>query len=145
MRKRSDRVIAWVALGSVLAALSGCASAERPNVYAYPQRGQSVEQQSRDTAECQAWAKQQSGFDPARDTAVGVGVGAAIGALGGAAAGAAIGAATGTGAGTGAAVGATVGGLGGAAGGGTYAYSRSKDGYDRAFAACMGARGYSVR
>jgi len=42
-------------------------------------------------------------------------------------------------------VGATVGGLGGAAGGGTYQYSKSKEGYDRAYAACMQGRGYAVK
>jgi hypothetical protein len=29
--------------------------------------------------------------------------------------------------------------------GGTYNYSKSKDGYDRAFSACMAGRNYTVR
>lgn len=124
---------------------SGCAAAVPPSsAYAYPARGQSAEQASRDQTECQAWAKQQTGFDPLQDTAKGLGIGAALGALTGAAAGAAIGAATGS-AGTGAAIGAAAGGIGGAGLGGTVGYQRSKQGHDRAFAACMEARGYTVK
>ena len=33
-------------------------------VYAYPQRGQTAEQQDRDHYECSIWATQQTGFDP---------------------------------------------------------------------------------
>jgi hypothetical protein len=131
----------------VLAMFAGCASSTppQPSVAVYPAKGQTAEQQGRDAAECQAWAKQQTGYDPAVGTAKGAGIGAAIGALGGAAAGAAIGAASGAGAGRGAAVGAVVGGVGGAAGGGAYQYSKTKDGYDRAYGACMTGRGYTVR
>jgi outer membrane lipoprotein SlyB len=139
-----QRVSTWLVLAAFGAAVSGCASAERPNTYAYPSRGQTAEQQARDENDCRFWAKQQSGFDPATDTAKGAGVGALVGAVGGAAAGAAIGAATGN-AGRGAAIGAAAGGIGGAATGGVYNYSRSKDGYDRAFAACMQGKGYTVR
>jgi hypothetical protein len=124
--------------------LGGCASSAQPSVAVYPAKGQSVEQQTRDSGECQTWAKQQTGYDPTTEAGKGAAVGAVVGAIGGAAAGAAIGAASGGGAGTGAAVGATVGGLGGAAGGGAYQYSKSKEGYDRAYAACMQGRGYSV-
>jgi hypothetical protein len=132
-------------IGFVLAG-SGCASgpAAQPSAYVYPQKGQTAAQQTRDTSECQAWAKQQTGFDPLTDSAKGAGVGALVGAVGGAAAGAAIGAATGN-AGTGAAIGAAAGGIGGAGVGGTYNYSKSKDGYDRAYSACMSGRGYTVR
>jgi hypothetical protein len=70
-----------------------------------PKRGQAAAQQTRDTTECQAWAKQQTGFDPLTDSAKGAGVDALLGAVGGAATGAAVGAATGR-AGTGAAIGA---------------------------------------
>ena len=90
-----------------------------------------------------AWAQQQTGYNPGQSAAAGAGIGAAIGALGGAAAGAAIGAITGN-AGTGAAVGAVAGGVGGGAIGGTHQYQTSRQGYDKAFAACMGGRGYSV-
>ena len=125
--------------------LAGCASSTQPSVMVYPAKGQSAEQQTRDSGDCQTWAEAQTGFDPATEAGKGAAVGAVVGAIGGAAAGAAIGAATGGGAGRGAAVGATVGGLGGAAGGGTYQYSKSKEGYDRAYAACMQGRGYAVK
>jgi outer membrane lipoprotein SlyB len=99
-------------------ALSGCASgpAAQPSAYVYPQKGQTAEKQSRDTADCQTWAKQQTSFDPLTDSAKGAGVGALVGAVGAAAAG--IGAATGH-AGTGAAIGAAAGGISGAGVGGT--------------------------
>ena len=125
--------------------LVGCASATQPSVAAYPAKGQSAEQQAKDGGECQTWAKQQTGFDPASEAGKGAAIGAVIGAIGGAAAGAAIGAASGGGAGKGAAVGVAVGGLGGAAGGGAYQYSKSKEGYDRAYGACMEGRGYTVK
>jgi hypothetical protein len=44
-----------------------------------------------------------------------------------------------------AAIGAAAGGIGGAGVGGNYNYSKSKEGYDRAFSACMSGRGYTVR
>lgn len=138
------RVIAVMVVIGFGLAVSGCASMSQPSVYAYPKKGQSAEQASRDQAECQAWAKQQTGFDPAADTAKGAGIGAVIGALGGAAAGAAIGAAVGA-PGKGAAIGAAAGGIGGAATGGGVGYTKSKDGFDRAYAACMSSRGYEVR
>jgi hypothetical protein len=138
-------VVTWVTLGGMLMALTGCATGPaRPDAYAYPAKGQTMEQVTRDQAECQVWARQQTGYDPALDTAKGAGLGAVIGALGGAAAGAAIGAATGN-AGTGAAIGAAAGGLGGVAVGGGLGYTKSKDGHDRAYSACMKARGYEVR
>ena len=125
--------------------LSGCATSEpaRPNVAAYPARGQSAEQQARDNAACQGWARQQTNYEPGPDTAKGAGVGLAVGAIAGAATGAAIGAATGN-AGRGAAVGAVVGGVGGTAVGAGYGYTRNRDGYDRAYAACMQGKGYSI-
>ena len=91
-------------------------------LFIYPSKGQTQEQQSRDRYECHAWAVQQSGFDPTRSQMAqsnvasgrppppseapqggllrGAGRGAALGAVGGAIAGnagkgAAIGAATG--------------------------------------------------
>jgi phage tail tape-measure protein len=128
----------------VTAALAGCASSEQPSVAAYPARGQSPQQQARDAGECQGWARQQSQYDPATDTAKGAGIGLAVGALAGAATGAAVGAATGTGAGRGAATGAVIGGVGGTAVGAGYGYSHNRDGYDRAYAACMAGRGYST-
>jgi hypothetical protein len=136
-----------LALALVVGVLaSGCASSEppKPSAAVYPAKGQTADQQGRDTSECQAWAKQNSGYDPTMETAKGAGIGLAVGAVVGAATGAAAGAATGAGAGRGAAAGAIIGGVGGGVGGGAYKYATSKDGYDKAFAACMQGKGYSV-
>ena len=135
--------------GLALALLvAGCATgpAAPPSqsaVAVYPAKGQSAAQQSRDSYECATWAQQQTGYDPTQSTAAGAGIGAAIGALGGAAAGAAIGAIAGD-PGKGAAIGAVAGGVGGGVIGGTHQYAKSKEGYDKAYAACMSGRGYSV-
>jgi hypothetical protein len=135
-----------VAIILVPIALSACASSEppRPSTLTLPLKGQSAEQHARDTNDCELVAKQQTGYDPAMDTAKGAGIGAAIGVLGGAAAGAAIGAATGN-AGAGAAIGAATGAVGGAAVGGGYKYTKSKEGYEHAYATCMAHKGYQVR
>src|SRR2546428_13789135 len=94
----SQRFVAGITAVAFALALSGCASSgnPQPSVFAYPAKGQTPEQQARDSSECQTWAKQQSGWDPTTDTAKGVGVGAAVGAPGGAALGAAVGAAAGS-------------------------------------------------
>jgi hypothetical protein len=139
------RIVSGMTAILFAAALSGCASAPAtPTVYAYPAQGQTPQQQAQDASQCQAWAGQQTGWDPATSTAKGAGIGLAIGALGGAALGAATGAAVGR-AGTGAAIGAAAGGIGGAAIGGTHNYSKSKEGYDQAYGACMSGRGYTMR
>jgi len=88
------------------------------DLFIYPARGQSAEQQERDKWECRAWATRQTGFDPAarptisslppaRQAPQG---GLVSGAAGGAALGA-VGGAIGGRAGTGAAIGAATGGL----------------------------------
>ena len=141
----SHRIVSGMTAIVFAVALSGCASAPAtPNVYAYPAQGQTPQQQAKDTSECQAWAGQQTGWDPATGTAKGAGVGLAIGALTGAALGAATGAAVGS-AGTGAAIGAAAGGIGGAAYGGTSQYGKGQAGYDQAFGACMSGRGYTTK
>ena len=138
--------------------------------YVYPTKGQSQEQQNKDRGECNAWAVQQSGFDPANPQAAtaapppssqepttglvrGGARGAAVGAIGGA-----IGGNAGKGAAIGAATGAAVGGI--------RRHSQAKQSeqqqqqyqqqqqaalqqgqssYQRAFAACMQGRGYTVQ
>ncbi len=140
------------------------------DVYVYPSQGQSQEQQDKDSMECYRWAKDKSGFDPMqtpqtssappREKSTGPGAlgGAAIGAGAGALGGAALGGK----AGTGALVGAGAGGLMG----GMHSRSRRKQNerarqdwerqesaryqqnrneYNRAFSACMSARGYSTK
>jgi outer membrane lipoprotein SlyB len=134
------RLLAWGLI--VIGFGTGCATERpRPSVHAYPARGQSAERMSRDVAECQAWAQQQTGYDPAADATKGAVVGTLIGGALGAGTGAAVGAATGN-VGKGAATGAVLGGVAGGVTGGVYKYSKSKEGYDQAYAACIKGRGY---
>ncbi len=125
--------------------------AQLPKVYVYPQKGQNQKQQDVDTAECGRWAKQESGVDPnapAQQEQVGQ---HARGAVGGAARGAALGAAVGAiagDAGKGAGAGAVVGGVAGRRGSKRAAQAgqaESQTSYQRAFAACMEGRGYTVK
>jgi hypothetical protein len=137
------RLMAWGVL--VVGLGTGCATTSpKPSVHAYPARGQSAEQMSRDETHCEAWAKQQTGYDPVADTAKGAVVGTLLGGALGAGGGAAVGAASGGSVGRGAATGAVVGGVVGGVAGGAYKYSKSKEGYDRAYAACMSGRGYTT-
>ncbi len=125
--------------------------AQAPKVYVYPQKGQSQRQQDIDTAECNRWAKQESGVDPnaappkeqvgshARGTAGGAARGAAVGAAVGAIAGDA---------GKGAGAGAVVGGVKGrrdSRRAGQAAQAETQSSFARAFAACMEGRGYTVK
>jgi hypothetical protein len=140
------------------------------NLIIYPARGQSQQQMQQDRLECQAWATQQTGFDPlAMPTATSPPPPGAQGsAAGGAVRGGAVGAATGLAigslsgnAGRGAATGAIAGGVFG----GLSANSQQQDAqrsqqqwanqqasqhmqqrnaFDRAFSACLTGRGYTV-
>lgn len=49
---------------AIAAASPGRAMAQ--DLYIYPQKGQSADQQGRDRYECHTWAVQQTGFDPTR-------------------------------------------------------------------------------
>jgi hypothetical protein len=136
--------------------------------FIYPQKGQSAQQQQQDKGQCQAWAMQQSGVNPGQPSASpppppstgpqghvlrGAGRGAAVGAVGGA---------IGGDAGKGAAVGAAVGGLVGgvrrrdqqraqeeqynqSVAQQQAAQSQASEAYNRALAACLEARGYTVK
>jgi outer membrane lipoprotein SlyB len=141
------RLVTWIVLAVFGMVAVGCTMEQpRPTAQAYPQYRQTADTQAEDSADCSAWASDQTGYRPS-STAQGAGIGAAVGALGGAAAGAAIGAATGGGSGAakGAAIGAAAGGVGGAVTGGAMKYSRDRRGYNQAYASCMQARGYNVR
>jgi hypothetical protein len=124
----------------------------------YPAKGQSNEQLSKDRYECHMWAVQQSGFDPSNAQAGQASPqpkqrGEVVrGGARGAAAGAAIGAIAGD-AGKGAAIGATAGGLKRGfqqrdnnrnAQNQPAAPAPGQDAYNRALAACLSGRGYSV-
>jgi hypothetical protein len=52
---------------SIIAICLLAASAASANQYVYPSRGQDSAQQSRDEADCSAWAIQQTGYDPTRN------------------------------------------------------------------------------
>jgi len=175
------------ALSALLLGLAGCVEAPPPRprpppppayagpppnttVYAYPQQGQSPDQQSKDRYECSMWAVHQTGFDPSapnvpaqyRVVASGPppGTGTAIGAIAGAVLGAAISPGWDRGAG------AVFGGLTGAMIGSATDASRAQQNayemnvqdrqqaaamehkasdYRRALSACLGGRGYSVK
>ena len=136
------RLLAWAVM--LIGVGSGCATTPpRPSVHAYPARGQSAATMSRDMADCQAWAQQQTGYDPVADTAKGAVIGTLLGGALGAGGGAAVGAATGNNVGKSAATGAVIGGVAGGVAGGAYKYSKSKEGYDNAYSACMNGRGYA--
>jgi hypothetical protein len=154
-----QRIITWMVLIVFSAVVVGCATTPYRSTYPPPgyatynrypagadYRDADYRDSSRDSADCQYWASQESGYEPSQ-VAQNAGVGGIIGALGGAAAGAAIGAAVGGGSGAaqGAAIGAVAGGIGGAVTGGATTYARNEQGYNQAYAACMQARGYYVR
>ena len=129
-----------------------------------PSKGQSAEQQSKDAAECQAIAVQQSGFDPAKAQAPAAPSaappaggervqGAARGAAVGAAAGA-IGGDAGKGAAAGAAAGTAVGGVKKRQAGREQtaqaqqqqaAATQGQAGYNKALGGCMQGKGYTVK
>jgi YmgG-like glycine-zipper protein len=139
------------------------------DLFIYPTKNQSAEQQDKDKWECRAWATKQTGFDPAaRVTASsppptrqapkgglvrGAAGGAAVGAIGGAIAG---------NAGKGAAIGAAGGGLLGTvrrndqvrqeqyahqqwAQQNVAQYEQNRSNWVRAVKACLTGRGYTVQ
>ena len=129
-------------------------------VFVYPSKGQTKEQQEQDEFACYKWAKEQTGFDPTQPVQQAAAPPPQGGAGRGAARGAAIGAiggAIGGDAGKGAAIGAGVGAAGGAMRRrqaeqqqaaaqqkAKEAYNADVAGYKRAFSACMTGRGYTV-
>jgi hypothetical protein len=130
------------------------------DVYVYPSKGQTKDQQEQDEFSCYKWAKEQTGFDPTQPVQQAAAASPQGGAVKGAARGAAIGAvggAIGGDAGKGAAIGAGVGAAGGAMRRrhaeqqqmvaqqkAKDAYNADVAGYKRAFSACMTGRGYTV-
>jgi hypothetical protein len=137
------------------------AMAQKP--LAYPAKGQSSQQQSRDDGECYVWAKQNTGIDPAvvaqtpppQATGPAVGGGErAGGALRGAAGGAIIGGIAGD-AGEGAAIGAVVGTMAGGRRARQNQQAQNQqaqaqhqqqiDTFYRAYGACMEGRGYTIK
>ena len=135
---RPVSLVTWLTVGILFASTA-------PAQYVYPAKNQSPEQQQRDQGECHTWAVNQTGYNPAyagEPTTGGVVRGGARGAATGAVIGAIAGDA-GKGAAAGAAGGALIGGM------------RRRDArrqqdaaaeqYQRAYAACLQGRGYTVR
>jgi hypothetical protein len=155
--------IARVLTGVALLSLAFPATSQQPIFY--PAKGQSPSQQNTDTGECQVWARQTTGVDPvalAQQAANQPGApgpqGERLrGAAGGAAAGAIIGGIAGD-AGKGAAIGAVTGTVGGGIRQRRNAQAAAQQQqavqqdtsqqlatFNRAVAACMSGRGYSVQ
>jgi uncharacterized protein HemX len=152
--------ITSVAVGFALMTLSVAAMAQKPIVY--PAKGQSASQQSKDDSECAAWAKKETGVDPAKASQPAPPPppppAPKGGVVKGAAAGAAVGAIGGNDVGSAAAKGAVIGGVA--------QHSRKKgqaeaqqaqqqasaqqsqqamQTYSNAWGACMTGRGYSIK
>jgi hypothetical protein len=146
-----------------LAACTWVCAAEAQKPIVYPAKGQTAQQQSQDEAQCDTWAKQATGIDPAvvasspppQQTGPAVGGGQRVGgAARGAAGGAAIGAIAGD-AGKGATAGAVVGTMAGGrrarqqpAAQNQQAQAQQQGAlqtYDRAYGACMEGRGYTIK
>jgi hypothetical protein len=118
-------------------------------VYAYPAKGQSPEQQTKDQGECHSWAVQQTGYNPYQSSGGQQTGGVVRGAAGGAAIGAVGGAIAGD-AGKGAAIGAASGALFGGVRQNRQNRQQSNqaaqagNAYAQAYGACMSSRGYTV-
>jgi hypothetical protein len=136
-----------LAVGAALLTIAFAAPAQKP--VAYPAKGQSASQQSKDDGECLAWAKSNTGIDPAAPAAApppqpggqrvkGAAVGAAVGAIGD------------NDVGNAAAKGAVVGGVAkrnqrrGAEQQAAAQSQQNLGTYYKAYGACMGGRGYTV-
>lgn len=154
-----------VYIGSMLlVATCTMSSVLAQNLIIYPAKGQSPEQMEKDKFECYSWAKQQTGVDPMVASAQqpsasqeSTGGGAVRGAAKGAVVGVGIGALAGN-AGKGAAIGAA---SGGALGGLRSRNQRKQteqiqqqqasqtnqkiNEYNRAYSACLEAKGYTVK
>ena len=140
------------------------------DMFIYPQKGQSEQQMEKDKYECYTWSKKQTGFDPMevpkatappppQQAPKG---GMLRGAAGGALLGAAVGEIANDDPGKGAAIGAVTGGIFGGARRQKQAqqqqqaqqqwadqqasqYAQKRNSYNRAHAACLEGRGYTVR
>lgn len=148
-------IYAW---GMLFVTTCTMGSVPAQNLIIYPAKGQSQEQMEKDKFDCYSWAKQQTGVDPmvasaASQQPAGSQGSTMRGAARGAAVGAGIGAIAGD-AGKGAAVGAAFGGLRGnrqrreAEQIQQHQAAQSNqriDEYNRAYSACLEAKGYTVK
>lgn len=149
------RIAAAVALGACVSLAWPCAAQ-----YVYPAKGQSKQQQQKDEGECHTWAVQQSKYDPANpppppQAAAPAPVTGSGARARGAAAGAIVGGATGNDAGDAAVAGAV--GAAAAQRGANRRAARDQQAaagqqqaggqaeYQKARAACLEGRGYTVK
>lgn len=153
-----------IAASLVIGTLFGSGNLLAQDLYVYPKEGQSTEQTDKDKYECYQWAKKDSGFDPmATPTTTSAAPGGKSksgtlvkGGLGGAALGGILSGKSG----------AKKGALAGGLLGGVYQhqhntqveterqqweqreaanYANNRNNYNRAYAACLEGRGYSVK
>lgn len=122
--------------------LNGCASYQIPARAAY-HPSKLMPQQDADRAECIAFAKARTGYDPVTAAAQGGVIAGLIGAITGAATGAAVGAVSG-GAGSGAAALGAIGGGIGALWGGSVEMQRMHKLFTSEYSVCMHAKGYTL-
>ena len=167
------KVIKW-AFGVLVFSVLLVSHVQAQELIVYPAKGQSSEQMEKDKFECYSWAKGQTGFDPMQmptassppppkgDKSVAGGVvgGGVLGGVGGAVIGGIAGGSKG------ARKGAAIGGLSGGAIGGmrsssqnrqaeqqrkqweqqqTNQYMQQRNSYNRAYAACLEGKGYTVK
>jgi hypothetical protein len=136
-----------VVAAGLVALMAGAALAQ---MYVYPARGQTPQRQQQDQGACSQWAMQQAGnpaaVGPPPNTEgqvlQGAGRGALVGVIGGA-----IGGNAGKGAAIGAASGALIGGFRRADQERAYqdAQAQANASWQRAYAACLEGRGYTVK
>lgn len=159
-----NRIAYWCVVAAMGLGAAHPVSAQE--LFVYPAKGQSPEQQEKDKFECYGWAKANTGFDPANPGASAApsaaappppprSGGVARGALGGAAIGAIASDDSSEGAARGAAAGALFGGIRqGHANRQALEQQQQQQAaapaagqadYNRAYAACLEARGYTVK
>ena len=137
-----------IAMVIVLLGMPATAWAQKPS--AYPAKGQSAQQQRTDDSQCLAWAKQDTGIDPATASAPVAPTGPQGERVRGAARGAVLGEVISDDAGKGAAIGALAGGRRARINQANRTQqaqaqqSQQLGTYYRAYGACMQGRGYSV-
>ena len=157
--------MASLASNAQTATSPGASVTKKLDLYVFPAKDQSKEQQDKDENDCYKWAVEQSGVDPinppkveAQQVEKGPDGSAVVGAAKGAAVGAAVGAICGD-AGQGAAVGAVAGGLGGMrskkvgdakqqAAADQSAQQQQQalmDKFKKAYTACLEGKGYTVK
>jgi uncharacterized protein YcfJ len=136
------RVRGFTACLAVLVAVAGCIH-NVPRYIVTPAKGQSDQQMNNDQFDCNIQAQKQTGYNPDQSLTEGALVGLLVGGAAGAGLGAAAGAASGI-VGTGASVGAIAGGSVGATLAGPYLYDKSLNNTQRAYYACLEARGYNL-